>query len=355
VPLPVVLPPFDDEWLGHWLFRIANFYGMSLPAFLERIPGTVSLPPGICWWHRLEEMRCEPQAISDYLRLPPEALLAMQFALLPVRCRLPIERSFCPQCLVDDCRHESVPYWRIHWLDLANTWCSAHQQPLEAADFLPRIIRRPYDVQVLSLRLRALSAEPHFANYNWPADWHAVLARQAQRHADGIRSKGPVERTILIELTERLAGIVLHLCRYDDCQENLATIIGAQYPDRLRLPPRSRRSRGFEADGRDSVSAVRSGYVRSWLLGVVAGIALIGQRSDAIGDGSLRQWLWRHLFAFHAPDLVKAFAPALRTGLIAPWPALQTWRPPSNHRDWFRPLTGDLPWPNRKSATQSHK
>ena len=75
--------PFEGEWLGHWLFRIADFYGMPLLSFLERIPGSSSPPPGICWWHRLEDMECEPQAVSDYVRQPIDTLLSMESPLSP--------------------------------------------------------------------------------------------------------------------------------------------------------------------------------------------------------------------------------------------------------------------------------
>jgi hypothetical protein len=341
VPLPVVPAPFEGEWLGHWLFRIADFYGMPLVSFLERILGSSTPPPGICWWHRLKDMGCSLQAVSDYVRQPVDTLLTMEFALIPLRFYDVIERSYCPRCLVDDCQSGTVPHWRSHWLDLANTWCHRHQTPLEVATFLPRIVRRTYAFQVNCLQDEAV--RPPLAPDTLPVSWRTVLARQAQRHADAIGRHAPSQRSILVELTERLAGLVLELCRYDECQDDLARLIGAPYPDRLRLPRPSPRSARPEPGSRDSVRRIRTAYVRSWLLGVVASIALVKPQADAsIGRTLLRDWLWRHLFAYHAPALREAFAPALWAGLITPWPELQAWQPPSSHGGWFKPLDGNI-------------
>ena len=65
---------------------------------------------------------------------------------------------------------------------------------------------------------------------------------------------------ILVELTERLVGLVLDLCRYDECQEDLAALIGAPYPDRLRLPRPSLRSARQEPDWRDCFRRIRTAY-----------------------------------------------------------------------------------------------
>ena len=209
-------------------------------------------------------MECDLQAVSDYVRQPIETLLSMEFALIPLRFYDVTERSYCPQCLFDDCQSGAVPYWRGRWLDLANTWCHRHQAPLEVATFLPRIVRRTYAAQLQCLQ--DVSARPPLADDTLPLSWRAVLARQAQHHADAIRRQDPSQRLILVELTERLVGLVLDLCRYDECQEDLAALIGAPYPDRLRLPRPSLRSARQEPDRRDCVRRIRTAYVRSWLL-----------------------------------------------------------------------------------------
>ena len=153
---------------------------------------------------------------------------------------------------------------------------------------------------------------------------------------------------ILVELTERLVGLVLDLCRYDECQEDLAALIGAPYPDRLRLPRPSLRSARQEPDWRDCFRRIRTAYAP------LASIALVKPQPDApIDRAPLRQWLWRHLFAYHAPALQETFASARWAGLITPWPELQAWWPPSSHSGWFKPLGGDRPLLNLTSA-QSH-
>ena len=114
--------------------------------------------------------------------------------------------------------------------------------------------------------LQDVSARPPLADDTLPLSWRAVLARQAQHHADAIRRQDPSQRLILVELTERLVGLVLDLCRYDECQEDLAALIGAPYPDRLRLPRPSLWSARQEPDWRDCFRRIRTAYVRrAWL------------------------------------------------------------------------------------------
>jgi hypothetical protein len=180
----------------------------------------------------------------------------MEFAPIPLRFYDVNERSYCPQCLFDDCQSGAVPYWRSRWLDLASTWCHRHQAPLEVATFLPRIVRRTYAAQIQCLQ--DVSARRPLAADTVPASWRTLLApaSAASRHA--IRRQDPSQSFILVELTERLVNLVLGLCRYDECQEDLAALFGAPYPDRLRLPRPSLRSARQKPDRRDCFRRIRT-------------------------------------------------------------------------------------------------
>ena len=95
----MVLPPAKDEMLGSWLMRIAQFYGLNLPALLSRVgamnPRSGSLPH----WFALRPSVLDMAPLASALRVQSRRLSAMA----PPRCRphWPAELRMCTACLED--------------------------------------------------------------------------------------------------------------------------------------------------------------------------------------------------------------------------------------------------------------
>ena len=115
MPLPIVPPPLADEWLGYWLLRIADRYGLRIAALLGRTPGLLNPPGNQPWTGRLECTEADWAALEYSTRRAPGFLQAMQEQyFFEVRGS---ERGFCQMCLADDVTSSGLPYWRRYWMD----------------------------------------------------------------------------------------------------------------------------------------------------------------------------------------------------------------------------------------------
>ena len=121
----MVLPPAKDEMLGSWLMRIAQFYGLSLPALLSRVgamnPRSGSLPH----WFALRPNVLDMAPLASALRVQSRRLSAMA----PPRCRphWPAELGMCTACLEDAAAAQQPMVWSLQWMHPLAVACTAHR------------------------------------------------------------------------------------------------------------------------------------------------------------------------------------------------------------------------------------
>ena len=87
MPLPIVPPPLADEWLGHWLLRLADRYGFRIAALLERTPGFLIPPRSQPWTGRLECADEQWAALAYSTRREPGLLKSYAGTVLPAGAR----------------------------------------------------------------------------------------------------------------------------------------------------------------------------------------------------------------------------------------------------------------------------
>lgn len=126
--LPVYPPPLPDEWLGSWVWRLAQANATGVYALLMHLgiePVTALSEDGLI-------------ALSKATGQPFEALHAMNSLIDPLldvgrKGRLPPLLigvryvQVCPHCLREDCLEEDgTPYLRLNWVRQTQAVCARH-------------------------------------------------------------------------------------------------------------------------------------------------------------------------------------------------------------------------------------
>jgi hypothetical protein len=114
-PLPRVVAPYPDEWLGFWLHRVAEPYGMRVLDLLNYANAADSART-VPTWARLPGFGVQDlDSLACLLNEPRESLDRMQ--RLVSRPGRTGQAGYCRPCLVDDLQAPRAPYWRRDWLD----------------------------------------------------------------------------------------------------------------------------------------------------------------------------------------------------------------------------------------------
>ena len=329
MPLPIIPPPFSDEWLGFWLLRVADRYGMRIAALLERTPGFINPPRSQTWTKRLECGEEQWAALAYLTRREPGSLKAMQLQFSAAERGT--ERGFCRTCLAEDLASAGIPYWRRYWMDPCCVWCHHHDRVLDLPPQLSALGLRSYSH--VATRLAELAAPGSSENPSGVVpQWVQSLARCAVLPGFLHAAEGRISTPIVAELLDSIAESIL-VARYDDnAAEELAVVVGAPGASAL----------GFEELRRVQVTTgscigqVRLLQHRRWLMGLASKIASFGPSADQ-GESSVaaRNWLWRHLYAVGVVRLVRAVQAARTEGCICAWPEVEQWKPPTSGAAWF--------------------
>ena len=140
-------------------------------------------------------------------------------------------------------------------------------------------------------------------------------------------------RPVVAELLDAIIQSIWVARHDDDAVQELAAIVGA--PGASDLEFDELRRMGVRAGAH--IGQIRHLRHRSWLLGITFKIA-----SFAPTDGSskfnsaARNWLWKHVYTIGAERLIRAVREARRAKLIAAWPEVERWMPPTSAAAWFK-------------------
>ena len=346
MPLPLIPPPGADEWLGHWLLRIADRYGLSPDRFLHRLNVHPPEPPRIfAWPHPVGWCASQWQDFARHARIRSDSIQDMQAVV--VALGRGSEHGFCPRCVSDALEGSGhSPFWRRAWMDATSTWCEEHGAPLATCPNVAPLAYRP--CAFVRDSLLALAQKHRVPTAAWleplardAAGLYPILRAPSLPVASASLDPGPVEyvdnrfHTLVDHVLVRLVSVVED---YDDAFI-LADHLGAPSPESLTHPSLPRR---MERSHPPVLSQIRTLSQRIWLLGTAARIIgpahaplLFLNRTGASRE-TLRSWLWARLEAWYRVDLVRAVREATLAKLMVQWPAAQAWRSPTIGAQWFR-------------------
>lgn len=130
--LPWVVAPYPGEWLGYWLHRVAEPYGLHV-ADLLHIAGVTHEKRPMPTWGRLTNLgKIDLGRIKEALGEPRSKLCAMQRR---ISCNGPMAQvGYCRTCLLADRDAGRPLYWRRDWMDPYVGWCETHRISLSALD-----------------------------------------------------------------------------------------------------------------------------------------------------------------------------------------------------------------------------
>lgn len=329
MPLPIIPPPFSDEWLGFWMMRVADRYGMRIAALLERTPGFINPPRRQAWTKRVECGEGQWAALAYMTRREPGSLKAMQTQFFPAERGA--ERGFCRTCLAEDLSSSGVPYWRRYWMDPCCVWCHHHDRVLDLHPQLSALGLRSYSH--VAARLAELAAPRSSENSSCVVPkWVQSLARCAVLPGFLHAAEGTLSAPTVAELLDSIAQSILVARHDDNAAEELAVVVGAPGASALEFEE----LRGDQVTTESCIGQIRLLRHRRWLMGLASKIASFGP-SASQGESSVaaRNWLWRHLYAVGVGKLVRAVRGARREGLICAWPEVEQWTPPRSGAAWF--------------------
>jgi hypothetical protein len=330
MPFPMVPPPLDEEWLGHWLLRVADRYGLRIARLLERTPRFLFPPRSQPWTGRLECPDEQWAALAYATRREPGLLKAMQALYFPAE-RAP-ERGFGRICLAGDLVSPGFPYWRRHWMDPCYVWCHRHDCMLDPYPKLTTLGQGAYGMVAKKLsELAAQGGADHLPDGIPP--WIQAVARRACLPGHWYATQGGDSRPIVAELLDSIVASICVACYDDDADQELAMLVGAPRARDLRFKELGR----IRVTARSYIGQICLLRHQSWLLGLATQIASFRQSDGALHfSAATRNWLWKHLYAVGAGRLVTAVRQARRAGLIAAWSEVEQWTPPSSPAAWFR-------------------
>jgi TniQ len=321
--LPVVPLAMPDEWLGHWLLRIADRYGLPVATFVHRI---TAAPDHVRRFNWLRPAEWEPRrwlALARAVHVDVGIAQSMQALVIPMADRT--QTGFCPKCVLCG----NAIFWRRSWMEATAVWCSDHGCPLVAYRTLSELSSRSYRAAhaVLSTRAGSLWSDSSGAR------WTHELARDAG-HLFGLAGLHLTH----IRLLEQVLVALVWLVQDTDNAPDLARAIGAPSPEVLVEPNFPRRIN----TAKPVIGQIRSLAHRAWLLGTAA--RMLGPRcaGDAflrktlIDRDTLRSLVFGRLYAFQLADLVMLIRHVATAGDICPWPEADRWATPRSGTEWFR-------------------
>ena len=165
--LPHVPPPARDELLGAWLLRVAQPYGLGLPAFVARLAPRRAPDTRVPHWFALQGAHVDVASLASALRVSAAHLLAMA----PPGCRpnWPRELGLCTQCLKQSALAGEPLTWKRSWMHPLATVCAVHR--LWLTPVATNALRRIRHVGEIS----RLAAPPEAA-HEWADEVSAVSA-----------------------------------------------------------------------------------------------------------------------------------------------------------------------------------
>lgn len=123
--LPHVPPPARDELLGAWLLRVAQPYGLGLPALMARLAPQRAPHTRVPRWFTLHGAHVDVASLASALRVSAARLVAMA----PPACRpnWPSELGLCAQCLEQSALAGEPRTWKRSWMHPLATVCAVHR------------------------------------------------------------------------------------------------------------------------------------------------------------------------------------------------------------------------------------
>ena len=123
--LPHVPPPARDELLGAWLLRVAQPYGLGLPALVARLAPQRAPDARVPHWFVLHGAHVDVASLASALRISVVRLVAMA----PPGCRpnWPRELGLCTQCLKQSALAGEPLTWKRSWMHPLATVCAVHR------------------------------------------------------------------------------------------------------------------------------------------------------------------------------------------------------------------------------------
>ena len=147
--LPHVPPPARDELLGAWLLRVAQPYGLGLPALVARLAPRRAPDTRVPRWFTLHGAHVDVALLASALRVSAARLVAMA----PPGCRpnWPSELGLCTQCLEQSALAGEPLAWKRSWMHPLATVCAVHRLWLTpVATAALRRIRRADELERLA-------------------------------------------------------------------------------------------------------------------------------------------------------------------------------------------------------------
>ena len=122
--LPHVPPPARDELLGAWLLRVAQPYGLGLPALVARLAPRRAPDTRVPRWFALHGGHVDVASLASALRVSAARLVATA----PPGCRpnWPSELGLCARCLEQSALAGEPLTWKRSWMHPLATVCAVH-------------------------------------------------------------------------------------------------------------------------------------------------------------------------------------------------------------------------------------
>ena len=325
MPLPLIPRPDADEWFGHWLLRIAGWYGMSLAVFLDRLDLYPVGSRTVGWVKAFRWTEDQWSCFANEAHVRMEDARAMQLITIPIARQG--QFGFCPRCVGEGSGDR--PIWRRSWMDAMTTWCPQHEAPIVICRDMSDLAYRG------SSRLAEALLERPLTSRTEPPLWLQELARDGNTIVDHL-AHGP---TLVASLIEHVLRRVLRVAEdYDDAAA-LARLLGANSAEGLAMPLIPRRMKRSVVP---VLGQIRMLDHRVWLLGAAARIigpisaSACGSSNLTATRDTLRSWLWMRLEVWELLHLVEIVRQATHAGLMTPWPEAQHWQPPQTGAAWFQ-------------------
>lgn len=310
---PLVMAPLPGEWLGFWIHRVAQPYGLDVPAVLREAAIRVEARPMVTWGRLpalgVPDLKC----LRAFLGEPMPRLKAMQRRVSELG--LSTQIGYCRACLLEDRQHGRPYYWRRDWMDPYIVWCARHRCRLSAVDACEiRPLRTGRETtqflqsQVDEPELRNASAEPPDLVV------HLRLQRRLQREA----------AVVMFGEAKPLRHLVDRIGFHPTPHLHAIETVDAAGP----TPPGAI-VRSWVPTGAGAFASVRSLEQRCALLRIVASV-LMNARSD------LRANLWESFSLYERDDVSTAILQAKAAGEAIDWPAAESHVKPALRRNNFR-------------------
>ena len=130
--LPWVVAPCPGEWLGFWLHRVAQPYGLEVAAILHQAGISFDKGP-MPTWGRLGNLgKADLHLLALALGERPSRLHDMQRRISENGLRSQV--GYCRACLLESRRPGCPRHWRRDWLDPYIGWCGKHRHGLMTLD-----------------------------------------------------------------------------------------------------------------------------------------------------------------------------------------------------------------------------